>query len=207
MLISSPKSQWPAQHLHLTMGGTHPPPCQKGMLNTHIWPWEEHIQEPCQKGPTLKITSMIGYTYYHLWKGPALTTINMIGHTYYHLWKGPTLTITSMVGRTYYHIWKVPALIITSIIGHTYYHLWKDSALTTDLVGSNPTIISEWICTYIWSCGRKSHSHIIMALHLHLTMQGTNPITMSKGLTVSSLPLGRNLDLENTKLLAKALKL
>ena len=38
-------------------------------------------------------------------------------------------------------------------------------------------------------------------------MEGTNPITMSKGLTDSSLPLGRNLDLENTKLLPKVLKL
>ena len=55
------------------------------------------------------------------------------------------------------------------------------SALTSDHVGSNPTGISEWLCTYIWSCGSQSHSHIRMALHLHLTMEGTNPITMSEG--------------------------
>ena len=46
-----------------------------------------------------------------------------------------------------------------------------------------------------------------MALHMHLIMEGTNPITMSEGLTESSLPLGRNLDLENTKLLSEVLKL
>ena len=46
-----------------------------------------------------------------------------------------------------------------------------------------------------------------MALHLHLITEGTNPITMSEGLTDSSLPLGRNLDLENTKLLPEVLKL
>ena len=46
-----------------------------------------------------------------------------------------------------------------------------------------------------------------MAQHLHLTMEGTNPLTMSEGLMDSSLPLGRNLDLENTKLLPKLLKL
>ena len=46
-----------------------------------------------------------------------------------------------------------------------------------------------------------------MALYLHLTMEGTNPITMSEGLMDSSLPLGRNLDLENTKFLPEVLKL
>ena len=46
-----------------------------------------------------------------------------------------------------------------------------------------------------------------MAQLLHLTMEGTNPLTMSEWLTDSSLPLGRNLDLENTKLLPEVLKL
>ena len=40
-----------------------------------------------------------------------------------------------------------------------------------------------------------------------MTMEGTNPITMLEGLIDSSLPLGRKLDLENTKLLPKQLKL
>ena len=38
-------------------------------------------------------------------------------------------------------------------------------------------------------------------------MEGTNPLTMSKWLTDSSLPLGGNLDLENTKLLREVLKI
>ena len=42
---------------------------------------------------------------------------------------------------------------------------------------------------------------------LHLTMEGTNPLTMSEWLWVSSPSLGRNLDLENTKLLPEVLKL
>ena len=46
-----------------------------------------------------------------------------------------------------------------------------------------------------------------MAQPLHLTMEGTNPLTMSEWLMESSLPLGRNLDLENTYLLPKVLKL
>ena len=47
-----------------------------------------------------------------------------------------------------------------------------------------------------------------MAQHLHLIMEGTNPLTMSEGInTDTSLPLWRNLDLENTKLLPEVLKL
>ena len=46
-----------------------------------------------------------------------------------------------------------------------------------------------------------------MAQSLHLTMEGTNPLTMSEGPTKSSLPFGGNLDLENTKLLPKVLEL
>ena len=46
-----------------------------------------------------------------------------------------------------------------------------------------------------------------MAQHLHLTMEGTNPLTMLEWLMDSSLPLGRNLNLENTKLLPEVLKI
>ena len=46
-----------------------------------------------------------------------------------------------------------------------------------------------------------------MAQPLHLTMEGTNPLTMSEWLMDSSLPLGRNLDLENTKILPEVLKI
>ena len=46
-----------------------------------------------------------------------------------------------------------------------------------------------------------------MAQPLHLTMEGKNPLTMSEWLMESSLPFGGNLDLENTKLLPKVLKL
>ena len=46
-----------------------------------------------------------------------------------------------------------------------------------------------------------------MAQSLHLTMEGTNPLTMSEWLMDLSLPLGGNLDLENTKLLPEVLEL
>ena len=46
-----------------------------------------------------------------------------------------------------------------------------------------------------------------MAQPLHLTMEGTNPLTMLEWLTDSSLLFGGNLNLENTKLLPEALEL
>ena len=46
-----------------------------------------------------------------------------------------------------------------------------------------------------------------MAQPLHLTMEGTNPLTMLEWLWDSSLSLGGNLYLENTKLLPKVLEL
>ena len=46
-----------------------------------------------------------------------------------------------------------------------------------------------------------------MAQPLHLTMEGTSPLTMSEWLWVSSLSLGGILDLENTKSLSKVLEL
>ena len=49
---------------------------------------------------------------------------------------------------------------------------------------------------------------LTMSQLLHPTMEGTNPLTMSEGHdTDTSLPLGRNLDFENTNLLPKVLKL
>ena len=46
-----------------------------------------------------------------------------------------------------------------------------------------------------------------MAQPLYLTMEGTNPLTMSEWLLVSSLSLGGSLDLENTKFLSEVLEL
>ena len=54
--------------------------------------------------------------------------------------------------------------------------------------------------------GGPSYHHVRRALHLYLTMGGTNPTTMSERLPNSSLHLGRNLDLMNTKILYEVLK-
>ena len=53
----------------------------------------------------------------------------------------------------------------------------------------------------------QSYHHVRKYQHLYLTMGGTNTTTMSERFMDSSIPLGRNLDVENTKLLPKLLKL
>ena len=72
------------------------------------------------------------------------------------------------------------------------------------------TYSSEWL----WNTalisdmeGTESSHHDRMDHPLQLTMEGTNPLTMSEWLWVSSFSLGGNLDLENTKLLPGVLEL
>ena len=55
--------------------------------------------------------------------------------------------------------------------------------------------------------GGPTYHHVRREQHLYLTMGGTHPTTMSEGLLDSSLPLGRNLNLMNTKLLSEVFKL
>ena len=61
--------------------------------------------------------------------------------------------------------------------------------------------------THICHGRNRSSHHDRMAQPLYLTMEGTNPLTISEWPTDSSLPLGGNLNLENTKLLPKVLKI
>ena len=53
----------------------------------------------------------------------------------------------------------------------------------------------------------KSSHHDRMAWPLHMTMEGTNPLTMLEWIWDSSLSLGGNLYLENTKILPEVLEL
>ena len=68
---------------------------------------------------------------------------------------------------------------------------------------------SHHVTTLTSNHGRNQSSHHAeRAQHLYLTMEGTNPLTMSEWhITDTSFPLRRNLDLENTKLLPEVLKL
>ena len=63
------------------------------------------------------------------------------------------------------------------------------------------------LSTHIYH-GRNQSSHDDrMSQHLHLTMEGTNPLTMSEWIWYLSLSLGGNLNLENTKILPEILEL
>ena len=66
------------------------------------------------------------------------------------------------------------------------------SSLIYDHVGTNPTGTSEWINTHIWHGRNQSSNHEKMAHPLHVTIEGTNPLTMSEWLWDSSLSLGGN---------------
>ena len=63
------------------------------------------------------------------------------------------------------------------------------------------------LSTHICHGRNQSSHHDKMDQPLHLTMEGTNPITMLEWIWDSSLSLGVNLDLENAKLLLEVLKL
>ena len=82
-------------------------------------------------------------------------------------------------------------------------HEQNGTALTSDLLVRMAMDLSNHI-----SHGRNQSSHHDGIYQpLHLTMEGTNPLTMLECLWVSSLSLGGNLDLENTKSLPEVLEL
>ena len=132
--------------------------------------------------------------------------LTMGGPTCHHVRKAQHSHLT-MGGPTRHHVRKAPHSHLT-MGGPVCHHVRKDRpALISDhgrpippSCQKGPTLTSDH--------GRnQSYHHVRKALHLHLTMGGPNPATMSERLMDSSLPLGRNLDLENTKFLLEVLKL
>ena len=70
-----------------------------------------------------------------------------------------------------------------------------------------PTYHHVRMAQYLYlTMGCPAYHHVRKALHLHLTIGGTNPTTMLERHMDSSLPLGGNLDMENTKLLPEVFK-
>ena len=97
--------------------------------------------------------------------------------------------------------WINPYIWPTRQNGYGYQHSylsWKEPILSPWHNGS--ALTSDH--------GRNQSSHHDrMAQPLHLTMEGTNPLTMTERLWDSSLSLGGNIDLKNTKLLPEVLEL
>ena len=154
----------------------------------------------------------------HIWHGRNQSSHHDIMAHPLHLIKWEHIPQSHQNGRTLIsdHVRRHPTIILEWPLDPDWVFLvtdevppfkeWQSSPIS-DHVGTNPTVTSEWISTHIWHGRNQSSYHDIMASPLHLTMEGTNPLTMSEWLMNSSLPLGGNLDLENTKILPEVLKL
>ena len=79
---------------------------------------------------------MVGHTIYHPKKGSTLTSVGMIGNTIYHPRKGSALT-SDPVRKA-----QCIYLIMWELIQQSYQNV---SALTSDHVGANPIVISEFL--------------------------------------------------------------
>ena len=143
----------------------------------------------------------------HVRKGSALTFVHARNQSSMHVRRACT-HILSCRNQSYSHIIMVPSPILSYLVtDQVPPFLEWNSMLTSDHVGTNPTVSSEWLSIHIWHGRNQSSHHDRMAQPLHLTMKGTNPLTMSEWLWVSSFFLGGNLDMENTNLLPEVLKL
>ena len=155
------------------------------MPNTHIWPCgntshnlgrkaqhshlttnvikAQHLQltirgtnPPCQKALHLHLTTNVRRACTHIW--------SCRNQSYSHIRMAPSPRLSYLVTE------QVPP-----------FQEWH-SVLISDHVWTNPTVISEWISTYIWHVRNNSSHHDRMDQPLHLTMEGTNPLTMSEWL-------------------------
>ena len=207
--------------------------------NTDIRSWEEHIQEPYQKGSTLTSDHGRNTSKNHVRKAqhshPIMggthprTILERLG-TYIlpwdehinHVRMDQHLYIT--MRWTHHHEIRAQHLYLT--MGWTHQPCQKGSTLISDH-GMNTSTMSEGLYTYIWSCGMNtSHSHIKMALHLHLIMWEHIPQShqngsytyiwpwkepilspCQNGSQTHHFPLEAHLNMENTKLLPEVLKL
>ena len=174
---SSPMSEWP-QPLHLTYSSEWP--------NTYIWPTRQNCSALISD-LLIKMAQHLYLTYSLEWPCTHIWSCENTSHSHIRMAPSPRLSIPS----------NWPGTSIQRMA----------TTLTFDHVGTNPTVISKWLNTHIWHGRNQSSHHDRMAQALDLTMEGTNPLTMSECLMDSSLPLGGNLDLENTKLLLEVLKI
>ena len=101
--------------------------------------------------------------------------------------KDTALTYDHWKNQYYHHVRREQHLHMT-MGGPTYHNVRKEHNLHLTM-------------------GGPTYHHVRKAQHLYMTMGGMNPTTMSKRHTNASLPLGRNLDLENTNILPEVLKL
>ena len=137
--------------------------CQKGsalILDT----CEEPIQHARSKGICTYIQHMRG-----------TNTTCMFERACTHIW--------SSRNQSYSHIRMAPSPRLSYLVTDqaTPFLEWN-SVLISNHVGTNPIVTLEWLNTHIWHGRNQSSHHDSMAQPLHLTMEGTNPLTMSEWL-------------------------
>ena len=95
--------------------------------------------------------------------------------------KWPCTHIWSCKTTSYSHIKMAPSPILSYLVTDQLppFQEWH-LVLTSDHLGTNPIVTSKWLSTHIWHARNQSSHHDIMAQCLHLTMEGTNPLTMSE---------------------------
>ena len=91
-------------------------------------------------------------------------------------------------GNTTHNHIRVSLHLHLTMWSSSFHRVRREQHLYLTMGGTHPTTMSERINAYIWPWQAW-------------------PTTISKGLTDSSLPLGGNLNVENTKLLPEVLKL
>ena len=159
-----PFNQWSGKdhYLYSTMQGTNPS-CRKGSALTSDT-CEEPIQHACLKRL---------YTYIRHMRGTYPTC--MFERVCTHIW--------SCRNQSYSHIKMALSPRLSYLVTDQAppFQEWH-SMLTSIHVGTNPIFTSEWLSTHIWHGRNQSSHHDRMAEPLHLTMEGTNHVTMSEWL-------------------------
>ena len=129
-----------AQHSHLTMGGTHPP--------------------PSQKGPTLTSTGMIRHTIYHPNKVLVLTSIGIAGHTIYYPYKGIALIYDPIRKAQHLYLTQLERLSTYILWSSTTHHLLSKERISTYIYWNSKThhlLSRERNHTYILWHSRTHH--------------------------------------------------
>ena len=140
-------SEWPtltsdllvrkAQHLHLTYSSERHNNYNHQHGRAHLLPsMKRHSTHIHQHGRTHLLPSMERHSTYNHQHGRT-HLLPSVKRRSTHIYQHDRTHLLSSMER--------PTLTSTRMIGHTYYHLWKGSALTSDHMGTNPTVTSEWL--------------------------------------------------------------
>ena len=123
----------------------------------------------CQKNPTLTSDHERNQSRIHVRKDLHLHP-TMRGTNPTYMSKGICTYIWPCKEPIQHTCRKGSTLISDHVRNQSRIHFKSALHLHLTMRGTNPTYMSEGLCTYIWSCHNTSHGHIRMGLHLDLIM-------------------------------------